>query len=188
MKKIALLCLAAFGALSLTGCDFIKDALSSKDKKMTYAEFLDRFRNSTQAMGYSKAIETDTTVTPEVKYEYTKLNNEEHDWRRYVQYDDEELGISMEVPVDKKFEAYYFAMDLKVTCEEMEKDIDEVFVFTSVNKGETYKINVAEDQKQSYEEYEVIFSQYGMMQSYHAVTNFSGIDTIMKEHYVYSYR
>ena len=186
MKKIALLCLAAFGALSLTGCDFIKDALSSKDKKMTYAEFLDQFRNSTQAMGYSKAIETDTTVTPEVKYEYTKLNNEEHDWRRYI--DAEVDGITYELYVDKKFEAYYFAMDLKATCEEMEKDIDETFVFTSVNKGETFKINVAEDQKQSYEEYEVIFSQYGMMQSYHTVVNFSGIDTIMKEHYVYSYR
>ena len=125
-------------------------------------------------------------MTPEVKYEYIKLNNEEHDWRRYIEVEVD--GITYEVHMDKKLEAYYFAMDLKATCEEMDKDIDEMFVFTSVNKGETFKINVADDQKESYEEYEVIFSQYGMMESYHTVVNFSGIDTVMKEHYVYSYR
>lgn len=190
MKKIALLCLAAFGALSLTGCDFIKDALSSKDKKMTYAEFLDEFRDSDAGNRYSKAIETDRTATPEVKYEYIHAP-ETHTWVRTVTTEIEGLDgspIVISVDVPKFLEAYYFAMDIKSIADGKNKEVDEVFTFTSVNKGEEFTIQVVEEERQEGEEFLVTFTGEGLMKSYVAKTHLSGIDSWANENYVYSFR
>ena len=190
MKKIALLCLAAFGALSLTGCDFIKDALSSKDKDMTYDEFLDEFRDSDAGDRYTKAIETDKTATPEKKYEYTHAP-ETHTWVRSVTTEIEGLNgepISITVDVPKFLEAYYFAMDIKSIADSKDKDVDEVFDFTSVNKGEEFTIKVKEEEVEEGEEFLVTFTDEGLMKSYVAKTYMSGVDTWMNENYVYSFR
>ena len=113
------------------------------------------------------------------KSHYQNLRNtisETHTWVRTVTTETEGLDgspIVISVDVPKFLEAYYFAMDIKSIADSKNKEVDEVFTFTSVNKGEEFTIQVVEEERQEGEEFLVTFTGEGLMKSYVAKKSLS---------------
>ena len=182
MKKLLILSIAAFGVMALSGCDLINKAkeVVTQEKEVKYEGFVDAFRNSTTALQYKKAIQTDKMTTPEQKKEYIFVAST-HEWIYSEEMIIEGSTVNVE---DKKFlEAYYFAMQLKENAEG-KYDVDEKFKFINNTKEDTWKIVNAE--KDGNNSYEVEFTSGGMMTSYKvtAETKYDGVITVS---YVYKY-
>ena len=126
--------LTVFSAMSLGSCEVfnkVKEGMTD-EKEVQYEGFVDAFRDSTTALQYRRAIQTDKMTTPEQKKEYIFVAST-HEWIYSEEMIIEGSTINIE---DKKFlEAYYFAMQLKENAEG-KYDIDEKFKF--INNGIGY--------------------------------------------------
>lgn len=157
MKKIAILSLTTFSLIGLSGCEMI-NSLLQKDEGIKYEGFVNEFRNVVNTE-YVRATETDATVAPETHRDYI-YNKETHWWVYTMQVTVE--GVTADVPVQKHFEAYYYAMELKETADKGSKDVDSVWKF-SKNEDGTFTISAISDDAAN--QLEIKFRSNGLMDS-----------------------
>ena len=185
VKKLLLLCLTAFGALSFASCKS-NGRTPKDDKAYSYADFAEYLKTRDFKYDYIKAIERDETTSLKTEKEYD-LNKEGHYWSRM-----ENTTLNgvhkAEVEVIKYLDIYYVINNYKAQADENGENIDDNFKFyvTETEGKETYKITENLKGESGAGSLLVTFNFVGLMDEYigHALRTEGSLDV----HYTYTYK
>lgn len=159
MKKLLIIGLTALGALSFSGCDYIKQFMNKTsqtvedNKSMKCEEFLREWEGNDAAEKYMYAYETDSSTKDKVVHDY-EFNPETYQYvyNLVIDFDD---GTSATMPIAKYFDAYHYVQNLKQDLQKKNQNIDDVYTFSK------YKVSMLE----AYGSIIIEFNSEGLMKS-----------------------